>query len=63
MPDPIRDVDKFVEHRSRRPVWAAGWTIFLAASAFTAHTLKDLPQQNALVAKTERWRLAMLRSA
>jgi hypothetical protein len=51
MSDPVKDVDQFVEQRSRRPVWAAGWAIFLAASAFTAHTMIDLPQQNALVAQ------------
>jgi hypothetical protein len=48
MSDPIKDVDQFVEHRSRRPVWAAAWTVFLAATAFTADTIFDLPQQNAL---------------
>jgi hypothetical protein len=51
MSDPVRDVDQFVEHRSRRPIWAAGWTVFLAASAFSAHTILDFPQQNALVAQ------------
>src|SRR5215475_7613937 len=51
MSNPIKDVDKFVEHRSRRPVWYAAGIIFLAASTFTVRTLWDLPQQNALIAQ------------
>ncbi|MET0649340.1 MAG: hypothetical protein ABW208_22245 [Pyrinomonadaceae bacterium] len=49
--DPINETDKLVSRLSKRPLWAAAGTLFMASLYFMGTVFWDLNEQNANIAK------------